>query len=147
MKSVALLSLLCLLALGAPAGAQSPAALGQRQGFSDYASADQRFSWQRGVRFERYRDQEGYRLRIHTRGIDPEAIQVSVQGRSLLVQNREAHQIERRSDRGGYQFATTSSSMRRRFPLPPDADAGAMTRTLEDGAVVITLPYARTVRF
>jgi hypothetical protein len=37
--------------------------------------------------------------------------------------------------------------MRRRFPLPPDADAGAMTRTLEDGAVVITLPYARTVRF
>jgi HSP20 family molecular chaperone IbpA len=79
--------------------------------------------------------------------MDPEAIQVTVQGWSLVVQNRESHRVEQRSDRGSYNFSATSSSMRRRFPLPPDADASAMKRSQEDGVVVITLPYRQIPRY
>ena len=140
MKSIALLSVIGLWALSLPILAQPPGVDGQGLSYGHTAPSN-RFSVQRGMRFERYRDQDGYQLRIHTQGMDPEAIQVTVQGRSLVVQNRESHQVERRSDRGSYNFSATSSSMRRRFPLPPDADASAMKRSLGDGMVVITLPY------
>ncbi len=145
MKFIALISAVCLGAISSFALAQPPGS-GQARSFS-YTSPNNRFSVQQGMRFERYRDQNGYQLRIHTRGIDPEAIQVNIQGRSLVVRNQESHQVEQRNDRGGYQFATTSSNMRRRFPLPPDADAGAMKRSIEEGVVVITLPYAQGPRY
>ncbi|MCU7844979.1 MAG: Hsp20/alpha crystallin family protein [Candidatus Thiodiazotropha sp. (ex Monitilora ramsayi)] len=99
------------------------------------------------MRFQRTRDENGYILRIETRGMTPDAIQVSLQGRSLVVQNQESRQVEQRSDRGGYQFSSTSSSMRRRFHLPPDADVAAMQRSEEDGVVVIRFPYASGLRY
>lgn len=105
------------------------------------------FSVQRGMSFERNRDQAGYHLRIHLQGISPDAIQTNLQGRTLVVENRESHQVEQRNDRGSYQFSSSSSSMRRRFPLPPDADAQAMKRSDEEGVIVVTFPYAGQVRY
>jgi HSP20 family molecular chaperone IbpA len=145
MKVILLIGAVLLLVFGSSALAQHPGT-GPDQRFG-YHSPSNRYSVQKGVRFERYRDSAGYQLKIHTRGMDPEAIQVSVQGRSLVVENRESHQVEQRNDRGSYQFATTSSSMRRRFPIPPDADPGAMRRSVEEGVVVITLPYAQHRRY
>lgn len=145
MKLVALFSALCLLAVSVPALAQPPGApTGQAYGHAPQSS---RFSVRQGMRFERYRDQSGYHLRVHTQGMDPEALQVSVQGRALVVENRESHQVEHRSEQGSYQFATTSSNMRRRFPIPPDADAEAMQRSVEEGTLVITLPYRKPRRY
>ncbi|MET0045829.1 MAG: Hsp20 family protein, partial [Candidatus Thiodiazotropha sp. 6PLUC3] len=69
-----------------------------------------------------------------------DAIQVKIVGPYLVVENQEAHQIENRHQRG-YSFSSTSSSMRRRFRLPADADVAAMARSEEDGVIVITLPY------
>lgn len=102
---------------------------------------------QKGMRFQRTRDEKGYALRIEIRGMMPEAIQTTLQGRTLTVQNRESHQVEQRSDRGGYQFSSTSSSMRRRFHLPPDADVSAMQRDEEEGAIVIRFPYLSGRRY
>ncbi|MEJ2454999.1 MAG: Hsp20 family protein [Candidatus Thiodiazotropha sp.] len=146
MKVFLLISAVLLLAFSSSALAQPPGA-GPEQRFGYHSPSSSRFTVQQGMRFERFRDRNGYQLRIHTRGMDPEAIQVRVQGRSLVVENRESHQIEQRNDRGSYQFAATSSNMRRRFPIPPDADPGAMQRSLEEGAVVITLPYAQGPRY
>ena len=98
------------------------------------------FNVQRSVRFRKDQDEHGYHLRIHTRGYTPEAIQVKVEGPFLLVENQEAHRTENRHERG-YSFSSSSSSMRRRFRLPRNADAAAMQRTEQDGVVVITLPY------
>jgi HSP20 family molecular chaperone IbpA len=145
MRSIALIGALCLLAISSVALAQPPGA-GDPRHFG-YTSPSNRFSLQKGIRFERFRDPHGYQLRIHTRGIDPESLQVSVQGRSLVVENRESHRLEQRNDRGSYQFAAASASMRRRLPLPADADVGAMQRSVENGVVVITLPYAQTPRY
>ncbi|MGD8910836.1 MAG: Hsp20/alpha crystallin family protein [Chromatiales bacterium] len=145
MKSIALIGALCLLATSSTTLAQPPGAGDLR--YFGHDSPSNRFSVQKGIRFERFRDRHGYQLRIHTRGIDPEALQVSVQGRSLVVENRESHQLERRSDRGSYQFAAASASMRRRLPLPPDADVGAMQRSVEKGVVAITLPYLQSPRY
>ncbi len=147
MKSIVLICLVCLGAVSSQVMAQPPGGDGHRQSYGHAGFPDNRFSVQRGVRFERYRDQHGYHIRIHTRGMDPEAIQVSIQGRFLVVQNRESHKVEQRNDRGSYQFAATSSNMRRRFPLPPNADASAMKRSLDDGVVMITLPYTKTPRY
>jgi HSP20 family molecular chaperone IbpA len=134
----ALLSAFAVIAFAQPPGNYGPGA---------YAAPSNSFSVQKGMRFERGRDEKGYTLRIYTRGISPEAIQASVRGRTLVVENQESRQVEQRSDRGSYSFSSSSSSMRRRFPLPPDADAQAMQRTVEDGVIVITLPYASGRRY
>lgn len=144
MKAIVLFSALLLPAVCLPVLAQPPGV--PYQGFGPGPTGD-RYSVQKGMRFERHRDQNGYQLRILTRGMDPEAVQVSIQGRSLVVQNRESHQVEQQSDSGSYRFATTSSNMRRRFPLPPDADAAAMKRSVDGDVVVITLPYLRSPRY
>jgi HSP20 family molecular chaperone IbpA len=105
------------------------------------------FSTQKGMRFLKSRDEKGYILRIEIRGMSPEAIQTTVNGRTLSVQNRESQQVERRSDRGGYSFSSVSSNMRRRIHLPPDADISGMQRNEEEGAVVIRFPYAEARRY
>ena len=138
--SAMLLSSLCTVSL-----AQTPGAYGSGTG-GGYPSSGA-FSVQRGVRFVQDRDQDGYHLRIQLQGISPEAIQVSVQGHSLVVENRESHQVERHNERGSYHFSSASSSMRRRFPLPPDADVHALKRSDEGGGIVITLPYVEYPRY
>lgn len=95
---------------------------------------------QRRVRFRQDQDDAGYHLRILLQGYSPDAIQVSVAGRSLLVQNKEAHRVENRNEEG-YSFFSTSSSLRRRFSVPWDADLGGMQRTEKENEIVITLPY------
>jgi HSP20 family molecular chaperone IbpA len=145
MKFMVLISALTLLTLTGLALAQPPG-YNPRPGYN-HAPEAHRFAVQKGVRFERFRDQDGYHLKIHTQGMDPEAIQVSVQGRSLVVENRESHQVQRHSDRGSYQFASASSSMRRRFRLPPDADAQAMQRSAAEDSLTITLPYRELRRY
>jgi HSP20 family molecular chaperone IbpA len=145
MKSIALIGALTLLVISSTASAQPPGA-GNPQQFG-HASPSNRFTVKKGIRFERFRDPQGYQLRIHTRGIDPEALQIRVQGRSLVVENRESHRLEQRNDRGGYQFASASANMRRRLMLPPDADVGAMQRSVKEGVVVITLPYVQGIRY
>jgi HSP20 family molecular chaperone IbpA len=145
MKSVPLISVLCLMTLSGLVLAQPPSAVQGRE--FGYSPTPNHFSMQKGLRFERYRDESGYHLRIETRGIDPDAIQVNVQHRSLVVQSQESHRVEQRSDRGSYQFSSSSSNMRRRFPLPPNADVEAMERSVEDGTLVITLPYTQYQRY
>lgn len=145
MKSSAFISALVLMAFTGLASAQPPDTYSHpAYGHSPQAN---RFVKHTGMRFERYRDQEGYHLRIQTRGMDPESLQVSIQGRSLVVENRESHRVERSSERGSYQFASSSSSMRRRFPLPPDADAQAMQRSVEEDVLLISLPYRQASRY
>jgi HSP20 family molecular chaperone IbpA len=137
----ALVSTMAATVSAQPPGYYGPSAAG------GYAAPSNSFSVQKGMRFEKGRDDKGYYLRIYTRGVSPEAVQVSVRGRTLIVENQESRQVEQRSDRGGYSFSTSSSSMRRRFPLPPDADAQSMQRSVEDGVIVITLPYATGRRY
>ncbi|MEW8508561.1 MAG: Hsp20/alpha crystallin family protein [Candidatus Thiodiazotropha sp.] len=112
-------------------------------GMSSYDRAGQgptSFNVQRRVSFKQDQDDTGYHLRIRLQGYSPESIQVSVDGRSLLVENQEAHRVENRNERS-YSFSSSSSSMRRRFRLPWDADVTALQRTEKEGEIVITLPY------
>ncbi|MCG8013636.1 MAG: Hsp20 family protein, partial [Candidatus Thiodiazotropha weberae] len=73
-------------------------------------------------------------------GYAPESIQVEVSGPYLVVKNQEAHRVENRNERG-YSFSSSSSSMNRRFRLPGNADVSGMSRSEEDGVIVITVPY------
>jgi HSP20 family molecular chaperone IbpA len=98
------------------------------------------FHVQRRIRFRQDQDDAGYHLRIFLQGYSPEAIQVSVEGRFLLVDNKEAHRVENRNERA-YSFVSSSSSLRRRFRLPWDADVSDMQRSENEGEITITLPY------
>jgi HSP20 family molecular chaperone IbpA len=98
------------------------------------------FHTHRSLRFQRYQDENGYHLRILTEGYAPDAIQVKIAGPYLLVENQESNKVENRYEHG-YSFSTNSSSMRRRFRLPPNADGAAMARSEEEGVIVVTLPY------
>ncbi|MCG8020097.1 MAG: Hsp20 family protein [Candidatus Thiodiazotropha weberae] len=98
------------------------------------------FHTQKSVKFQRYQDEQGYHLRILSRGYAPESIQVEASGPYLVVKNQEAHRVENRNERG-YSFSSSSSSMNRRFRLPGNADVSGMSRSEEDGVIVITVPY------
>jgi HSP20 family molecular chaperone IbpA len=91
---------------------------------------------------EKDMNQDGYQLRIHTRGdVSPESIQVSVIGRTILIENKQSFQQEERTDRGYYSYSRSSSNFRRRFSIPRNADVENMARTDEKGTITITFPY------
>ncbi|PVV07313.1 MAG: hypothetical protein B6D77_14160 [gamma proteobacterium symbiont of Ctena orbiculata] len=134
------ISVFCLALAATQLYAQPPGYYHPGMPSSRAAEAPSSFHVQRRVRFSQDQDDSGYHLRIFLQGYSPDAIQVSVEGRSLLVQNKEAHRVENRSERG-HSFVSSSSSMRRRFRLPWDADVSGMQRTEKEAEIVITLPY------
>ncbi|MCG7948258.1 MAG: Hsp20/alpha crystallin family protein [Candidatus Thiodiazotropha taylori] len=138
-KRVPLIGLLLGACLVAPVTTQ---AFDYRSGSSHRAPLTQgsSFHTQKSIKFQRYQDEQGYHLRILSRGYAPESIQVEVSGPYLLVKNQEAHRVENRNERG-YSFTSSSSSMNRRFRLPGNADVAGMSRSEEDGVITITLPY------
>lgn len=95
-------------------------------------------------RFERAMSAEGYLLIVRPgRGVDPESVQISIQNGTILVETKTSIQREETGDRGYYSFSSSSSRMRRRFPLPPDADVEKMRREVRDGEIIITLPFLK----
>ncbi|MET0070292.1 MAG: Hsp20/alpha crystallin family protein [Candidatus Thiodiazotropha sp.] len=141
MKSLFLsISLIFMVVAASQLFAQPPGYYHQGMSHDRAGQGPSSFQVRRGVRFKQDQDESGYHLRILLQGYSPDSIQVSVDGRSLLVENQEAHRVENRSERS-YSFSTSSSSMRRRFRLPWDADVSAMQRTEKEGEIVITLPY------
>ena len=141
MKSLLLsVSLIFMVATGSQLFAQPPGYYYPGAPYNRSMEGPSSYHIQRRVRFKQDQDESGYHLRIALQGYSPEAIQVSVDGHSLLVENQEAHRVENRSDHG-YSFSTSSSSMRRRFRIPMDADVNAMQRTENEGEIIITLPY------
>lgn len=100
------------------------------------------FRYRGRIRVEKGMNEEGYQLRIYTSGdVDPEAIQVSIQGRSILIENSRSFQREERSEGEYYSYSGSSSSFRRRFSIPRYADAENMKSKVEEGVLTITLPY------
>jgi HSP20 family molecular chaperone IbpA len=100
------------------------------------------------IRIEKGRNEEGYQLRIYTGGnIDPESVQVTIQGRSILIENDQSFQREERNERGAFNYARSSSHIRRRFSIPRQADVDKMQRRVEDGVLIITLPYRKDHRW
>lgn len=94
------------------------------------------------VHIERGLSEAGYQLRIHTQGgISPQAIQVKIQGNSILIENDQSNQREEKNERGYYSYTRSSSRFRRRFSVPRNADTENMQRTVEDGVITITLPF------
>ena len=95
-----------------------------------------------GVRLERDSTPEGYLLKIYPTGdLDPQAIQISVQGRSLRIEvDQSMQQEENDRDRGYFSFSRSSSHFLRRLTLPRDADTEHMKRSVKDGVINLLLP-------
>jgi HSP20 family molecular chaperone IbpA len=136
------LSIFCLALGASQLFAQPPGYYHPGISYGRGGQAPSSIQVQRRVGFKQDQDDSGYHLRIFLQGYSPEAIQVSVEGRSLLVANKEAHRIENRNERG-YSFISSSSSLRRRFRVPWDADLSGMQRSEKEGEITITLPYRR----
>jgi HSP20 family molecular chaperone IbpA len=134
------ITIFCMALATSQLYAQPPGYYHPGMSSSRAAQAPSSFHVQRGVRFRQDQDDSGYHLRILLQGYSPDAIQVSVDGRSLLVENKEMHRVENRNERG-HSFVSSSSSMRRRFRLPWNADVNGMQRSEKEGEIVITLPY------
>ena len=99
------------------------------------------YSYHGSIRIEKDRDEVGYQLRIYPGGdLSPESVQVSIQGRSILIENNRSFQREERSEHG-YNYARSSNRFRRRLSIPRYADVENMQRRVENGVLIITLPY------
>jgi HSP20 family molecular chaperone IbpA len=86
--------------------------------------------------------QDGYKLYVHTsKDIDPRSIQVSIVGRTVIIESKQSFQQEERNDRGIYSYSRSSTNFRRRFSIPRNADTENMSRTESGGVITITLPF------
>jgi len=103
----------------------------------------------RGLGIVRGVNEQGYYLRIHLGGLEPQAVQVTPVGRTLVISATQSLQSERRhapqQSHPGYRqwsYSTQRSSgaMQRRISVPRDADIDAMQRTDGEAVILITLP-------
>jgi hypothetical protein len=109
--------------------------------------ASSSFRYRGRIRIEKGMNEDGYQLRIYTsEDVDPEAIQVSVQGHSILIESARSFKREERNDHGFFSYSRSSSHFRRRLSLPRNADAENLQRNVEDGVLIITLPYLNGYR-
>ena len=98
-----------------------------------------RFGSRSRVHIERGTYEDGYLLRVYTRGIKPQDIEVSaergrVRLRSEVGTRRDRQDEYRRSRVSGY------SSFTRSIPLPYDADASKLVITATDEMLEIRIP-------
>ncbi len=90
-------------------------------------------------------DANAYYLTIDTQGVDPKAVQVRIDGRSILVGMDRSKQdsVQQTFDEGrGYirSYSLSRGQTNRRFTLPQDAETGAMQREDKDNQVRIVIP-------
>ncbi len=143
-NTILFLTILILPAFAAIVGAQTPEMMptpGYGMDRTDAPRPDN-YRFRGRIRIEKDRNEFGYQLKIYTSGdFDPESVQVSIQGNSILIENDRSFQREERYERGGYSYSRNSSSFRRRLSIPRNADVNNMTRHVENGVLIINLPY------
>jgi hypothetical protein len=99
-----------------------------------------------GLRISQDASDQAYGLTIDLdEGMDPAAIEVRPEGRSLVISRERSEQrVQEDSFDDGRGFARSfsysSGSARRRLPVPWDADLGAMTREDADRRIRVTIP-------
>jgi|GEM_PF-3350103 len=95
------------------------------------------------VRVQRQSTPGAYYIRIDTGNSGADAVQLRVQGNTLLIGSNRSLQNEQRSDRGGYRFSRFSSAFSQRIRLPRDADTANMRRAEEGGVITLAIPRVR----
>ncbi|MBN2798250.1 MAG: Hsp20/alpha crystallin family protein [Deltaproteobacteria bacterium] len=83
-------------------------------------------------------EEQAWILTLEIPGVDPDAVEVTVQGSRLSLEGRrelmvpEAYKAQRR-ERGGWSFSES-------FHLPRTADAERITASGRDGLLIVTVP-------
>jgi len=147
MKDIVLtVSALLLLSAATSAVAWSdhdgyPVYSGYPEGYGHYRARPERpgVGYRSGVHIERGTYADGYLLRVYSRGMKPEDIQVSadrgrIRLRSEMSSQRTWQDEQRRSRMAGF------SSFSRSIPLPRDADASRLEVTPADGVLEVRIP-------
>ena len=111
-------------------------------GNSDFYRAERPYGYRQGVsqrpgiRIEKASDADGYLLRIYTRAMSPEDINVSTElGRIRLETKTLAWRNGQRSVR-----ASTFGRFSRTLPLPPDADPSRLETRVTDSVLELWMP-------
>jgi HSP20 family molecular chaperone IbpA len=83
----------------------------------------------------------GYLLRVYTRGITPEDIEVIADRGRLRLRSERSRQSEWQSEMPYRRSSmSTRSSIRRTLRLPYNADATRLTTSVEEGVLEIRIP-------
>ena len=88
----------------------------------------------------RWADSEGYHLQVYTGSDNPEALDIRVRGRSLLLRSNRSLQSDRTDSQGVRSFQHSFSRFSRQITIPRDADPANMKTHVQDGFMTITLP-------
>ncbi len=98
---------------------------------------------------ERAADQDNYYLTIRVSGMEPQAVEVQVEGdRWLAIRSQDSREssYENTTEEGStyYRgFSYSSGSTSRRISLPWDADVAALQREDGEGQIRIVIPRRR----
>jgi HSP20 family molecular chaperone IbpA len=101
------------------------------------------------MRVERSADPSHYTLTIHLSGIEPQAVQVTIENDRWIVIGSEASQQTERQDKAqdgrgfAHSYSYRSSHLSQRFSLPADADPQSLQRRDETGRISITFARQR----
>lgn len=88
----------------------------------------------------RWADSDGYHLQIFTGSDDPQAVDIRLRGRSLLLRSARSYQTDRRDSTGIRSYERRFNRFSRQISIPRDADTANMRSRVEDGVMTITLP-------
>jgi HSP20 family molecular chaperone IbpA len=99
----------------------------------------------RGLRIMREATADAYLVHIGIGNANPEEVRINLAGRNLIIAlqtDARTLQEEGMADGRGYRrsYSVAQGSMSRRLPLPPDADAARMTRSVSDGTILLRIP-------
>jgi len=147
-RTIITLSISLLLAGAMPAAAQSrewPAPdsdrMPERAAPVPWQYPGERIGYR--IRVQRQTTPSAYYLRIDSGNSGADAVQLRLQGNTLLIGGNRSIQNQRRSDRGGYRFSRFSSAFSQRIRLPRDADMANLQRSEEGGVITLTIPRVR----
>ena len=93
------------------------------------------------IHVEKAMYQDGYLVRVYTRGITPEDIEVAADRGQLRLRSEMSRQKWRSAE--PYRISSTFSrgSIRRTIRLPYDADASKLTTSVVQGVLEIRIPW------
>lgn len=90
-------------------------------------------------------DEDGYVLHADLPGVDPEAIEITMENGMLTLRGERASEAERRTN-AFRRIERTSGRFFRRFSLPDSADADRITATGRHGVLEISIPKHEKVQ-
>lgn len=90
-------------------------------------------------------DAEGLRISLELPGVKPEAVEVTVENRTLTIKGQK-EQVKEENSQRLHRYERSYGKFERSFQLPATVDAAKIEAHAEHGVLTLTLPRAEAAK-